>query len=83
VNSTPAGGDLCFTTYSFTGKRPRTTLQGTTETVVPLGLYLDIRELQLYYERSTVFREQTLTHAKWMRLERALQNRRRMQYGEN
>jgi len=76
VNGVPASGDLYFTTYSFTGKKPKTVWQGKKETVITQGLYIGIRELQLYYERSKTFREKTITHEKWLRLETAVNNRR-------
>lgn len=75
VNGEPASGDLYFTAYSFIGENPKTVWQGTKETVITQGLYIGIRELQLYYERSKTFREKTITHEKLLRLETAIHNR--------
>jgi len=75
VNSEPAGGDLCFTTYHFNGTCPMTEWQGRTETVITQGMYVDVRELQLYYEQAKEYRERTITHEKILRVVQAVENR--------
>ena len=60
INGVPAFGDLFFTAYYFTGNEPETMWQGTREQVIKQGLYISILELQLYDERSKVFREKLL-----------------------
>jgi hypothetical protein len=76
INGEPVSGDLFFTAYYFTGDRPETMWQGTREQVLKQGLYISIRELQLYHERSKVFREKTTTHEKTLLLQNALKNRK-------
>jgi DNA primase large subunit len=46
------------------------------------GMFVDVRELQLYYEQSKEFRERTLTHEKILRMVRAVENRSRMSQKE-
>lgn len=75
IEGESSGGDLYFTTYHFTGTHPVTEWQGIKETVITQGLYIDVRELQLYYEQSREFREKTMTHEKMLRLEKAVKNR--------
>jgi hypothetical protein len=75
VNREPAGGDLCFTTYHFSGTHPMTEWQGRKETVLSQGMYVDVRELQLYYEQSKESRERTITHEKILRVIQAVENR--------
>ena len=76
INGEPAFGDLFFTAYHFTGEQPETMWQGTREQVIKQGLYISIRELQLYHERSKVFREKTTTHEKTLLFQKALKNRK-------
>lgn len=76
INGVPASGDLFFTAYYFTGNQPETMWQGTREQIIKQGLYITIRELQLYHERSKVFREKTTTHEKILFLQNALKNRK-------
>ncbi len=75
VNGTPAVGDLYFSTYHFAGDHPATDWQGRRELVIRQGAYVDIRELQLYFEQSRSFREGTVTHQKVLRAQQALKNR--------
>ncbi len=75
INWTPAPGDIYFTTYHFSGDYPETDWQGRKETVIEQDLYVGLRELQLYHERSREFREQTLTHEKIVRFQKAQKNR--------
>ncbi len=75
VNGTPAVGDLYFSTYHFAGNHPATDWQGRRELVIRQGAYVDIRELQLYFEQSRSFREGTVTHQKVLRAQQALKNR--------
>ncbi len=82
VNRRPAGGDLYFTAYHFGGTFPATEWQGCRETVMSQGMFVDVRELQLYYEQSKEFRERTLTHEKILRMVRAVENRSRMSQKE-
>ncbi len=83
INNEPPGGDLYFTTYHFNGIRPATEWQGSKETVITQGMFVDVRELQLYYEQPKVFREQTITHEKILRVVKAVQNRSLMLQKEN
>jgi hypothetical protein len=75
VNGQPAGGDLYFSSYHFTGDHPSTDWQGRRELVIRQGAYVDMRELQLYFEQSREFREDTVTHQKILRAQKALKNR--------
>ena len=75
LNTAPVPGDIYFTAYHFSGNSPETDWQGRKELVIEQGLYVGLRELQLYNERSREFREQTLTHKKIVRFQKALQKR--------
>ncbi len=75
INNDPTGGDLYFTTYHFRGTHPVNDWQGRKETVITQGMFVDVRELQLYYEQPKAFREQTMTHEKILRVVQAVQNR--------
>jgi 4-amino-4-deoxy-L-arabinose transferase-like glycosyltransferase len=75
VNDTPASGDLYFSAYYFTGNHSSTDWQGKREVVIRQGSYVDIREMQLYFEQSRDFRERTVTHQKILRVQKALKNR--------
>lgn len=83
INSQSPGGDLYFTTYHFTGTRPVTEWQGCKETVINHGMYVDVRELQLYHEQSKEFRERTITHQKIERAVKAVENRSLLLSREN
>lgn len=76
VNNKPALGDLYFATYHFTGEHPETDWQGKRKLVIKQGLYVGIRELQLYQERSKEFREKITTHEKILHMLKALNNRK-------
>jgi hypothetical protein len=76
VNNTPAMGDIYFTAYHFAGDHPKTDWQGRKEVVIEQGLYVGLRELQLYHERSKEFRIKTKTHEKINRAQKALKNRK-------
>jgi hypothetical protein len=77
VNGEPAAiGDLYFTAYYFAGDYPKTIWQGKKEVVIKQGLYVTMRELQLYYERSKGYRGKTLTHEKLGRIKNAIHNRK-------
>jgi len=76
VNGEPAIGDLYFTAYYFTGDYPKTIWQGKKEVVIKQGLYVTMRELQLYYERSKEYRGKTLTHEKLSIIKNAIHNRK-------
>ena len=76
VNNTPTMGDIYFTAYHFAGDHPKTDWEGRKEVVIEQGLFVGLRELQLYYERSREFRVQTLTHEKIIRMKKALNNRK-------
>ncbi len=75
VNSEPADGDLYCTAYYFTGEECQTDWQDKRAVVISQGEYVNIRERQLYCERSKEFRVRTRTHKKLMRLEKALNNK--------
>ena len=83
TNSEPVAGALYFTAFYFTGEHPETDWQGTKEMVINQGLYVGIRELQLYNERSKEFREKTITHEKIMRFKKAHQNRKTIKNTDN
>lgn len=78
INSTPAVGDLYFTTYCFTGEHPKTDWQGRKPTVISQGRYITLREWQLYNERSEDFRRKTTTHTKIKYFQEALNYRKSM-----
>lgn len=75
INTVPVPRDIYFTAYHFSGNSPETDWQGRKEIVIEQGLYVGLRELQLYNERSREFREQTPTHKKIVRFQNALENR--------
>lgn len=75
TNTVPGPGDIYFTAYHFSGNSPETGWQGRREIVIKQDLYIGLRELQLYNERSREFREQTLTHKKIVRFQKALEKR--------
>ena len=75
INTVPVPGDIYFTAYHFSGDSPGTDWQGRKVIVIDQGLYVGLRELQLYNERSREFREQTLTHKKIVRFQKALEKR--------
>ena len=75
INTDPVPGDIYFTAYHFSGSSSETDWQGRKEIVIDQGLYVGLRELQLYNERSRKFREQTLTHKKIVRFQKALEKR--------
>jgi hypothetical protein len=76
VNGESTTGDFYFTAYHFTGENPKTDWQGKREIVINQGLYVSLRELQLYHERSRKFRGKTITHEKIMRIKKAVNNRK-------
>ena len=76
VNSETVVGDVYFTTYHFTGDYPETDWQGKKVVAIEQDLYVGLREMQLYFERSKEFREQTLTHEKIERIKNALTHRK-------
>ncbi|HUT83045.1 MAG TPA: hypothetical protein VMX95_00220, partial [Thermodesulfobacteriota bacterium] len=76
VNGEPVKGILYFQAYHFTGERPETDWQGRREIVINQGMYITIRELQLYIERSKEFRVQTITHEKSEMSGKAFENRK-------
>jgi len=76
VNGDPVQGTLYFQAYCFTGEHPEIDWQGRKEMVIDQGWYLSVRELQLYYERTRLFREKTSTHEKFELIGRALINRK-------
>jgi len=51
-NGRRSAGDLLFTTYHFTGEKPRSAWHGVKPTVINQGEYISIRDLQLYFEMS-------------------------------
>jgi hypothetical protein len=75
VNGEPAGGDVYFTVYCFTGDTPTSVLEGSRPYAYYQGLYLDIWELQLHMQRSKELRPRTHTHEKFQRLQAAHGNR--------
>jgi len=75
INMAPVPGNIYFTSYHFSGDHPETDWQGKRKIVIEQDLYVGLRELQLYQERSRKFREQTLTHEKILRFQKALKNR--------
>jgi hypothetical protein len=75
INTVPVPGDIYFTVYHFSGHSPETDWQGRKKIVIEQGSYVGLRELQLYSERSREFREQTLTHKKIVRFQKALEIR--------
>ena len=75
VNSKTVVGNVYFTTYHFTGDDPKTDWEGKREIVIEQDLYVGLRELQLYFERSRKFREKTITHEKIERIKKSLHNR--------
>jgi hypothetical protein len=77
VNGKPAEGNLYFQVYHFMGKHPETDWQGRREVIINQGIYVSIREYQLYSEEiSKEFRVKTITHKKIHQAEIAFNNRR-------
>ena len=76
VNCEPADGDLYLTTYHFIGEHPKTDWQGKREIAIKQGMYVTMRELQFYNERSKEFRKKKITHEKIVRFKKAFKNRK-------
>ncbi len=64
-------GDLYFSIYYFTGDIPYSPWEGTRASVIPMGLYVPVKELQFYYECAPEIRLRLVTHNKITRFERA------------
>jgi hypothetical protein len=70
-NGTELLGDLYFSTYYFTGDIPYSPWEGSRALVIPMGLYIPVKELQFYYECAPEIRLKSVTHNKIARFEKA------------
>ncbi len=71
INGRQRPGDLYFAAYSFIGKKPSSQWEGVREIAISQDLYITVREMQLYASRRISAREKSITHKKYLLVEKA------------
>lgn len=72
VNGKQYTGDICFSVYCFTGITPRLAWEGTQTAIINQGMYVTVRELQLYDSASSSLKQKTILGKKMTRYCRLL-----------